>query len=279
MTTYIDIYKHDLKPLLQFGFSVEKTKTKYEIIRMRSRAVILILFTTNKLLVQGKEEDVKAADNLLHELKIGKKVIPIKFAKEEGTVIGSDEALKGDSFGGVVVAAVKADEQQRQDLLFAGVMDSKKLTDYEVAIIAERVKKIAEHKVISMMPSEYNKYKGVTEILNKLHNQVISELRPADIAVTDKYPGCKVHARMETKAESKYVEVAAASILARDAAVKQLRELSVKAGFELPKGSTHVEDALKKVAKKKDLGNYAKLHFKNVQKFIDSVYKQKSKAF
>ncbi|MEA3429679.1 MAG: ribonuclease HIII [Nanoarchaeota archaeon] len=268
MTTYTKVQKKELRQLLDFGYIVEKTKTEYEVIRLRGNGAVMILFTSNKLLVQGKEESVKAVEALFSELKIGKKVIPIKFAKEEGVVIGSDESLKGDSFGGIVVAAVKANDDQRRDLLFAGVMDSKKLDDNEIFIIAQRVKKVVEYKVISMMPEEYNKYDGVTEILNKLHNQVITELRPCDMAITDKYPGCKVKAKMETKAESKYVEVAAASILAREAAIKQLQKLSKRIGFELPKGSTHVAEALKKAASKVNLKTVAKLHFKNVQKFL-----------
>ncbi|MBW3004106.1 hypothetical protein KY337_06095, partial [Candidatus Woesearchaeota archaeon] len=168
MTTYTNVEKNDVKPLLGFGYSVERTKSKYEVIRLRSSGVFMVLFTTNKLLVQGNEDSVKAAENLLHELRIGKKVVPIKFVKEQGEVIGSDEALKGDSFGGIVVAAVKANDGQRQDLLFAGVMDSKKLKDYEIRVIAERIKKVAKYKVISLLPYEYNKYDNVTKLLNEL---------------------------------------------------------------------------------------------------------------
>ena len=35
------------------------------------------------------------------------------------------------------------------------------------------------------------------------------------MAIVDKYPGCQVNATALTKAESKYIEVAAASILAK----------------------------------------------------------------
>lgn len=264
MTTYTNVKKEDLEKL---KFPKEKTKSQYELLRLRKNDVVLILFSSNKLLLQGKEEKVKEIEKMIDENKIGKKVIPIKYIKTKGTVIGSDEALKGDSFGGIVVAAVKADEKIRQDLLFAGVMDSKKLKDEEIPIIAERIKKVAKHEIFSLTPEEYNKFSGVTEILNDLHQMAISRLGDANKKVVDQYPGCNVKATKTTKAEQKYVEVAAASILARDEALKQLQQLSKKIGFQLPKGSTHVKEALQKV-KPKDLVKYAKLHFSNVKKFL-----------
>ena len=272
MTTYTHVKKTDLKKLQDYGFWLEEGKTKYEIMRARSRKAVLVLFTTNKLLVQGPEEAVKETEQILYKLKIGKKVKQIKFVKEKGIVIGSDEALKGDSFGGIVVAAVKADDSQRHDLMFAGVMDSKKLKDSEISIIAERIKKIAKYKIISVLPLEYNRYENVTDLLNKLHFEAINSLKPADLIVVDKYPGCNVHANKTIKAEQKYVEVAAASILARDAAVKQLKKLSQVLGFEVPKGSTHVSAALEKAVKSGiDLRKVAKIRFRNVKKFLHQI--------
>lgn len=269
MTTYTQVKKEDLSKLQEHGFWFDDIKTKYEVARMKSKRVILILFTTGKLLIQGKEEGVKQVEDTLEGLKIGRKVKPIEFVKEHGDVIGSDEALKGDTFGGIVVAAVKADDKTRHDLMFAGVMDSKKLKDNEIEVVAERIKKVAKYKVISLMPTEYNKYESQTFLLNKLHNDAISALGSSGLIVVDKYPGCKVKAKCETKAESKYVEVAAASILARDAGLKQLKKLSESYGIELPKGSTHVDDALKESVKRRiDLRKIAKVSFGNVRKYL-----------
>ena len=73
----------------------------------------------------------------------------------------------------------------------------------------------------------------------------------------------------ETKAESKYLEVAAASILARATALKQLNYLSIKAGFSLPKGSTHVELALIELKERGlDFNKFVKTGFGNVVKFL-----------
>lgn len=189
-------------------------------------------------------------------------------------IIGSDESLKGDSFGGICVAAVKADPEIRSMLEDLGVQDSKKLTDIKINYLAQKIKEIAKVYFINLYPEEYNKrvmkLGGVTPLLNKMHTECINSLRSGfDHAIVDKYPGCNVkNAKYEEKAESIYVEVAAASIIARHEALKQMKDLSVQAGFTLPLGSTHVTDALVKMG---DLGlnfdKFAKTSFKNV-KFI-----------
>ncbi len=186
--------------------------------------------------------------------------------------IGSDESLKGDSFGGIVVAGVLATEAQRKELSRIGVMDSKKLSTQKITYLANCIMQIVPYAVQSIMPQEYNNT-SLTLLLNTLHKQVATELAqnvsPKPVHIVDLYPGCRVGDIMETKAESKYVEVAAASILARNAALQQMDELSHKAGFTLPLGSTHVTDALIELKKRKlNPAHFVKLHFKNVQAIL-----------
>jgi ribonuclease HIII len=232
------------------------------------RRVLMILYNSGKLLLQGDSAMIDKTSDHLHSFGIGTKVKQIKFRKESGWVIGSDESLKGDTFGGIVVAAVKANDEIRDKLLAIGVADSKVLADKEILRMAKEVRKIAECEVISMQPAEYNKEKGVTQLLNKLHKKVAKYLKPGVHAV-DKYPGCTVGDIMETKAEQKYVEVAAASILARAAALDQLNYLSRQAMFAVPKGSTHVRWALDELHERKlDPRQFVKLHFKNVQEAL-----------
>ncbi|MBW2998560.1 hypothetical protein KY321_03390 [Candidatus Woesearchaeota archaeon] len=188
-------------------------------------------------------------------------------------IIGSDESLKGDSFGGITVAAVRADPEVSKMLIDMGVQDSKKLTDHKITILAQRIKEIAKVYFINLYPEEYNKrvlQVGLTGLLNELHTECIDALRSGfDKAIVDEYPGCKVRdANLVQKAEDQYVEVAAASIIARYEAVKQIKELSILAGFTLPKGSAHVTDALIKLRDlRKPFDKFTKISFKNV-KFI-----------
>lgn len=193
----------------------------------------------------------------------------VTFIEEKETVIGSDESLKGDTFGGIVVAAVKADKTIRQKLIQLGVRDSKKLTDNTCLKLARQIEKLTGCCIYNIFPEEYNGFKGTqTALLNKLHKDCYNYLKPG-LHVVDKYPGCAVGDIIKIKADAQYVEVAAASILARAHALKQLKKLSQKAKFAIPKGSTHVQHALENIKKNKlDPKYFVKLKFSNVKKFF-----------
>ncbi len=190
------------------------------------------------------------------------------------TRIGSDEALKGDTFGGIVVAAVRADDEVRKQLEEMGVKDSKKLTDQKIRVLAERIRGIAPVFFVSMLPLQFNqevaKY-SLTGVMNKLHEKVTSRLRKEEEEViVDQFPGCDVHkATIVQKAEDLYIEVAAASIIARAEGLLQIKELSIMVGFQLPLGSTHVLESLIKIRDgKKDFNALAKTSFRNVKEIM-----------
>lgn len=109
------------------GFSNEKVKTIYEELRLKKAGVTLVLYTSGKLSVQGNAEEVQKAAKELEKQGIGKQVKSELFRKESGWIIGTDESLKGDTFGGLVVAGVKADNLLREKLAELGVADSKTL--------------------------------------------------------------------------------------------------------------------------------------------------------
>jgi len=188
--------------------------------------------------------------------------------------IGSDESLKGDTFGGIVVAAVKANDEERELLEGIGVKDSKKITDIKIVILARKIREIARVYFVNMYPEQYNKEinkLGLVDVMNKLHIRCINALKTeGEEVVVDLFPGCKIpDAICETKAEDTYIEVAAASIIAREEALKQMRELSVDAGFKLPLGSSHVMEALIRLRDKKiDFTKFAKTSFRNVREII-----------
>lgn len=192
--------------------------------------------------------------------------------------IGSDECLKGDTFGGIIVAGVALDAQGEKTLRGLGVRDSKKIGDACIPGLASLIKQHALATAIRvLMPEAYNQAIGhregaTTILLNRLHDEVGAELKAnpligsSSLHIVDEYPGCTAGDIRETGAESKYLAVAAASILARNAALDQFANLSASAGFPVPKGSTHVKKAMKTL---KDKGlnpdDYLKRHFKNVQ--------------
>lgn len=181
-------------------------------------------------------------------------------------IIGSDEVLKGDTFGGIVVAAVKADREKREQLVSLGVTDSKLLDDKTVLVLAPKIEQLTSCIVKNIYPPEYNAFKGsITDMLNHFHKECYNYLKPGT-HIVDKFPGCTVGDIIETHAESKYIEVAAASVVARAHALKQLNDLSKRAGFTIPKGSTHVAEALREL-KERALHptEFVKLNFKNVK--------------
>jgi len=193
-----------------------------------------------------------------------------------GLIVGSDESLKGDTFGGMTVASVRCDDFQREQLEEIGVRDSKKLTDQRIIVLAQKIRELVPVFFINYFPSEYNKLVleyGLTTVLNKMHTESTNALRTGfEKVIIDKYPGCKVaDAELLEKAEDLHIEVAAASIIARAEALKQMQELSIRAGFTLPKGSTHVTDALLKMRDLKlPFDKFTKISFKNVKVIMDT---------
>ncbi len=269
MAVFTHIKKEELAKLK--GYQKELPKTIYEELRLKKGKATLVLYTSGKLLLQGDKEEVAIISTELEKLKLGQKSEPTSFKKESGWVIGSDESLKGDTFGGIVVAAVKADEKLREKLMELGVADSKTLSDKEVVRIAGEIRKVVSCEIKSIFPEEYNHHDGnVTLLLNRLHKGCAEYLKPGK-HIVDQYPGCFVGDVQEEKAESKYVEVAAASILARDAALKQLSSLSMEAGFTLPKGSTHVKLGLLELKQRKlEPRKFVKLDFWNVKEVLEN---------
>jgi ribonuclease HIII len=270
MVSFENINKGNLKKLHKYGFEEVKPKSKLEELRMQGNATI-VLYKTGKLLVQGKKHDVEEAAKLLNFASVTEEKKGIT-----GFAVGTDESLKGDTFGGIVVAGFLADEEIRKELKTMGVKDSKRLLNPENVLIATQLieKYPKNYHVENMLPCEYNKMNvrhSVTEILNLLHARCFSKLggRNKVLHIVDEYPGCSIGDIKETHAESKYLEVAAASVIARYFALKQIRELEMNAGFFIPLGSSNVESALLELKKKSlDPCDYVKLRFRNVSELF-----------
>ncbi len=263
--------RDDLRKLEAEGFFFIEPKSQYETARMKGPCTV-VLYTTGKLSLQGTPAEVSKVRSLIG---IAEKKPVEKQTVLSDVIIGSDESLKGDTFGGLVVAGFRADRHERQRLKEIGVADSKTLDDFQILSIARKLRE--EFKgcfvVLELFPSQYNsllKDSNVTEMLDDLHRKAYVALKtPGSVHIVDKYPGCGVGDICETKAESLYPEVAAASILAREKAIMQLNELSAKAGFVVPRGSAHVEKALEEIKIRGiDPSGFVKLNFSNVRSFF-----------
>ena len=268
MASFDDIQEKNLKKLKRHGFSLEDAKGQYEKLRYVG-PVTLILYNTDKLLVQGSKDNVDEAVKLIKFLGITKNARTLI-----GDAVGSDETLKGDTFGGIVVAAFKVNDKIRQEIIELGVKDSKELLKPEIVKLAKVLmeKYPKNYSVQNIFPKEYNKLNvkyNVTQILDKLHQRCYNKLSRKVLHVVDQYPGCSVGNIIEKKADSKYPSVAAASIIARYAGLMQIRELEQRSGFFIPLGSSNVESALLELRKKSlNRQDYVKIKFKNVIKFF-----------
>lgn len=211
-----------------------------------------------------------------------------------GVWVGSDESGKGDFFGPLVVAAVLVDTTIAEELIKAGVMDCKILTDKEVQRLAPIIKNLAPiNVVLALKPDMYNyRYEQLRlekkNLNHLLANGHISAIRKAVLQRTD----CKyalvdqfsIHSGIREALESEFpdlivveqkraeadIAVAAASVLARERFLTLMAELSILAGRALPKGGGETATAQAQEIKNKFgikiLEKLVKKHFSNYKK-------------
>lgn len=208
----------------------------------------------------------------------------------ENSIIGVDESGKGDYFGPLVIAGVHADESKKRILENLGVMDSKKISDSRISMLANEIKKICKYNIVVINNEKYNQLYEDMKNLNILlawgHARVIENLLnevECGIALSDQFgktelienalmdKGKKIKLEQRPKAETNVV-VAAASILARDAFVKQLLVISRQYNLEFPKGASlkiiEIGKQIVKVHGEEELKKVGKLHFKTTQDII-----------
>ena len=205
----------------------------------------------------------------------------------EPPVTGSDEAGKGDYFGPLVVAAVRADGPTLERLEALGVADSKTLTDGRALKLGAALRGEVEHAIRRVDPNEYNalypEYPALNPMLADLHAEVIGQLarRDENVLVDQFERRGLVRQRLdplgvrltEVPRAERHAAVAAASILARQEFLLGLAELSEDFGVPLHKGAGAPTDAagrrLVDEQGEDALRGAAKLHFKNTGKILD----------
>lgn len=157
----------------------------------------------------------------------------------EQLVMGMDEAGRGSIVGPMVVAGVVLRQGSLKHLVENGVTDSKKLEPIDRNRLAEFIKKQSLwHAVVEVPPPlidsmNLNRLTGTVLIylakracrflpLSRIVADMVKGVKPPSVECG----GRRLVIRMSEKAEAIYVEVAAASILAkvrRDAIIEGLR--------------------------------------------------------
>jgi ribonuclease HIII len=222
------------------GFEAVKPTNKYETLRGRLDGSLIIVYSTGKVVYERSETTRRVIESSAYEA-----------TKDDGAVLGSDEAGKGEAVGPMVVGAACLNPRQAARLVSWGVADSK-------IVPADRMHELAElvmeeslgFKVVSISPAEFNSMiedakkqgRNLNDILADAHSDAIRSVlqqvnAPAIRVVVDEFDSSKTGKRLkviEGASGDRHVEwtphaeifpaVAAASILARDGYVKWIEE-------------------------------------------------------
>ena len=276
----------------------ERTNVPHAIISVRNHSLIINLYKSGKLLIQGKEAEdwvsFTLEPKILKRVEIGYEEIIDPTSSQPH--IGIDESGKGDFFGPLVIASAYVDENIYPKLLDLGVKDSKSIkSDKKILLLAKDICKLLGdkyHVVMFKNPTynlRYKKFKNLNMLLAWGHAQAIESLLKktpsCPRALSDKFGpehqiksflgnrGKKIILEQKTKAESD-VAVAAASIIARAKFVHTLKTLEKNYSATIPKGcSKMVKDAAIEIVKNygpQVLLEIAKCHFKTTEEVLFS---------
>ncbi|MCI5774009.1 MAG: ribonuclease HIII [Erysipelotrichaceae bacterium] len=239
-------------------------------------------YTSNKVVFQGSDAQVYASA-FMDEKKLVVSKQPEAFQEHAG----SDEVGTGDYFGPVVVAACIVKSKDLPWLQAENITDSKKLSDEYILKIAPKLLQQLTYTILILNNDKYNtvhQSNNLNAIKAKLHNQAYLNLSKKQslpkLVVIDQFTPSKNYYQylsqepevignihFETKAESKYLAVACASIIARYAFLIKWQEMEKRYAFTFHKGASSLVDqdiqAFIKQFGYERLHEVAKLHFKN----------------
>lgn len=275
----------------------------------------ITIFKTQKCLVQGQESDVLTVmqEHFPNHLSKSNSSLPFDYDKQNfhQNIIGSDEVGVGDYFGGLCVCAVFLTPETAKQAKTLGVKDSKLLNEQQIISIAKKLIDLVPYRISNLWPNQYNElmysYKNAHVIKTVCHHYVIvklcDDLQQKNLSVNqvviDQFASEKkfheylstayTHNKISypitfcTHAETKYLAVACASIIARYYFLEQIKTLSSQAGQPLPLGAWN--DKIKLAATtliqtcgndsnkiNELLNNYVKMHFSNTKKLIDEEH-------
>jgi ribonuclease HIII len=260
----------------------------------QKKGVSCTLYSSGKLTVQGKEMrefiEFYLEPEILGNVSFTNRTEELMAKIDLHSRIGVDEAGKGDFFGPLCIAGLKAGDEEIRKLLDLGVKDSKQMSDTTILKIAVKIKQDFAHAIVVISPKRYNELYETFHNLNRLlawgHATAIDELHKktgCDRALIDQFGGTylvenalrqknlSIQLTQRTHAEADPV-VAGASILARASFVEQMQFLSKGIGIELPKGASQKVLAVgRQIVEQKGreiLDRVCKKHFKTYNEVL-----------
>lgn len=314
MTISFKISDNTKQKMMDYFLDKKRDKTPpYAVFQANEEDTIVTLYESGKVVFQGTSADVDAEMwkstekhlNPLSEIEVknsddktdkDKKTIEIDPKIYNSTSIGSDEVGTGDYFGPVVVTGAYVRKEDIPFLQQLGVTDSKKLTDTKILEIVPKLIERIPYASFILSNKEYNNQYSESMNMNKikavLHNKVLVELTNkypnTDYVVVDQFAKPFVYfsylkeskyvyrkITFLTKAESKCLSVACASLISRYIFVKEFDKLGESMGMFLPKGASNfVDEAGVRIVKKygfDKLKDVSKLNFKNTDKIKNLI--------
>ena len=213
----------------------------------------------------------------------------------EKSQIGCDEVGTGDFFGPVIVCAAYVSKEHFSYLKQIGIKDSKKCSKKEIKTLFLKIHSMIPYSCYQLDNKNYNemiKDKNLNEIKSILHNQAILDFNkyPYERVIIDQFVEEKKYysylkdqkmiqkdIQFVTYAESEFLSVACASIIASYFYLKELEKLSKTVKKRLIRGSSlkvnHIAYQIVKEKGFESLSTISKLNFKN-KKVIEKKYQE-----
>ena len=163
-------------------------------------------------------------------------------------ILGIDEAGRGSVLGPMVIAGVIVPEKMDKVLERMGVKDSKRLTPNRRTILSRKLRKMFEYEIVVISAREIDDLRAdgvnLNEIEKNAMESILLKLKPEKAivdAVDVKAERFQENLRNDTgldviaehKADDKYIEVSAASIIAkaeRDSYISEINKEYIKSG-------------------------------------------------
>ncbi|WP_296879636.1 ribonuclease HII [uncultured Methanobrevibacter sp.] len=163
-------------------------------------------------------------------------------------ILGIDEAGRGSVLGPMVIAGVIVPEKMEKVLERMGVKDSKRLTPNRRTILSRKLRKMFEYEIVVISALEIDQMRAdginLNDIEKNAMRDLIIKLNPEKAIVdavdvkAERFQNnlCEstgVNVIAEHKADDKYIEVSAASIIAkaeRDAQIAEINKDFIKMG-------------------------------------------------
>ena len=292
MNVVIKVDEETKNKMIEYYKDKVREKTPpYAIFQAQEEDTIITLYNSGKAMFQGTSAFVDA--NMWKAIKENDEADVDQNDYMNVTAVGSDEVGTGDYFGPIVVTSSYVSKDDIPFLKKLGCTDSKMLTDEKIKKIAPEIIKKIKYKSIILKNEEYNEKYSKENNMNKIkaimHNKVLFSLlnevpKPEYVIVDEFAKENRYYSYLEgipnvvkgitfiTKAETKNLAVACASIISRYIFLNEFDKMCDEYHIPFPKGSGANVDKIGEEAVEKHgkeiLDKVAKKNFSNTSRIL-----------